>query len=223
MHKSFETPCGAYAHFKLTRYLLRITRDARYGDSMERVLYNTVLGATPLQPDGHAFYYSDYTREAVKSFHPDRWPCCSGTLPMIAADYSISSCFTEREGIYVNLYVPALVSWQQGGNRCSLRIDTEYPYEGLVRMDARTAGRATLDGQSAHTGVGQWREPRGQRQARAARLAARNLRRAAAHLASGRSHRIGIAAADASRAGRCRAPRYRRLALRSLGLDAIAR
>jgi uncharacterized protein len=56
--KSFETPCGAYAHFKLTRYLLRITRDSRYGDSMERVMYNTVLGALPIRPDGHAFYYS---------------------------------------------------------------------------------------------------------------------------------------------------------------------
>jgi uncharacterized protein len=134
MHKSFETPCGAYAHFKLTRYLLRITRDALYGDSMERVLYNTVLGATPLQPDGRAFYYSDYSREAVKSFHPDRWPCCSGTLPMIAADYSISTCFTDARGIYVNLYVPALASWQQDGSRCSLRIETDYPYEGLVRI-----------------------------------------------------------------------------------------
>ncbi|HMD72762.1 MAG TPA: beta-L-arabinofuranosidase domain-containing protein [Steroidobacteraceae bacterium] len=144
MHKSFETPCGAYAHFKLTRYLLRITRDARYGDSMERVLYNTVLGATPLQPDGHAFYYSDYTREAIKSFHPDRWPCCSGTLPMIAADYSISSCFTDGEGIYVNLYVPAVVGWRQGGSRCSLRMETEYPYEGLVRMTLALPSEQTL-------------------------------------------------------------------------------
>ena len=59
-HQSFETPCGAYAHFKLTRYLLRVTRDSRYGDSMERVLYNTVLGARTLEPDGRAFYYSDY-------------------------------------------------------------------------------------------------------------------------------------------------------------------
>ena len=41
-HNSFETPCGSYAHFKLTRYLLRVTRDSRYGDSMERVMYNTV-------------------------------------------------------------------------------------------------------------------------------------------------------------------------------------
>src|SRR6266852_6423518 len=29
----FETPCGAYGHFKVTRYLLRVTGDSRYGDS----------------------------------------------------------------------------------------------------------------------------------------------------------------------------------------------
>ena len=45
-HSSFETPCGAYGHFKITRYLMRITGDSRYGDSMERVLYNTILGAS---------------------------------------------------------------------------------------------------------------------------------------------------------------------------------
>jgi len=50
-HNSFETPCGSYAHFKLTRYLLRVTREARYGDSMERVMYNTVLGAKPTQAE----------------------------------------------------------------------------------------------------------------------------------------------------------------------------
>jgi DUF1680 family protein len=135
--KSFETPCGAYAHFKLTRYLLRITRDSRYGDSMERVLYNTVLGAIPIQPDGHAFYYSDYTRQAKKTFHPDRWPCCSGTLPMVAADYAISTCFTDAQGIYVNLYVPAQIDWTQNNARCGLSIETDYPYATGVTMTLR--------------------------------------------------------------------------------------
>jgi len=65
-HANFETPCGSYAHFKLTRYLLRITRDSRYGDSMERVLYNTVAGAKPIQRDGSTFYYSDYNFAAHK-------------------------------------------------------------------------------------------------------------------------------------------------------------
>ena len=102
-HHSFETPCGSYAHFKLTRYLLRITRDGRYGDSMERVLYNTVLGAKPLESDGHAFYYSDYNHQAMKAYFPDRWPCCSGTLPQVAADYHLLIYFRDPQGIYVNL------------------------------------------------------------------------------------------------------------------------
>jgi uncharacterized protein len=136
--KSFETPCGAYAHFKLTRYLMRITRDSRYGDSMERVLYNTVLGAKPVEPDGRAFYYSDYTTHARKGFHPDHWPCCSGSLPMIAADYAISACFTDAQGIYVNLYVPAQVTWTQNTQRCSLSITTDYPYAPTVTMSLQT-------------------------------------------------------------------------------------
>ena len=135
--KSFETPCGAYAHFKLTRHLLRITRDSRYGDSMERVLYNTVLGAISIRPDGHAFYYSDYTRQAKKTFHPDRWPCCSGTLPLVAADYAISTCFTDAQGIYVNLFVPAQIQWTQNYVACGLSIDTDYPYAADVRMTLR--------------------------------------------------------------------------------------
>jgi DUF1680 family protein len=133
-HKSFETPCGAYAHFKLTRYLLRITRDSRYGDSMERVLYNCALGAKPIQADGRAFYYSDYTGSAAKTFFPDLWPCCSGTLPMLAADYAISTCFTDARGIYVNLYVPGRVHWRQDSAACRMSITTGYPYASTVTL-----------------------------------------------------------------------------------------
>jgi DUF1680 family protein len=143
-NKSFETPCGAYAHFKLTRYLLRVTRNPAYGDSMERVLYNTVLGALPIQPDGHAFYYSDYTRQTHKGFHPDRWPCCSGTLPMIAADYRISIAFTDEQGIYVNLYVPAQISWQQQGRGARLSIDTLYPHASAISMIMQTPTEQTF-------------------------------------------------------------------------------
>jgi len=54
-HASFETPCGAYGHFKIVRYLLAVTGNSRYGDSMESVLYNTILGAKPLKEDGTSF------------------------------------------------------------------------------------------------------------------------------------------------------------------------
>lgn len=140
-HSTFETPCGAYAHFKLTRYLLRITRNPIYGDSMERVLYNTVLGATPIQPDGSSFYYSDYNFQGQKAIFGDKWPCCSGTLPQIAADYRISAYFRDDRGVYVNLYAPSTLSWTTPGTHLALRQITEYPYDSVVRLDV-TASRA---------------------------------------------------------------------------------
>src|SRR5436853_4616981 len=90
-HASFETPCGAYGHFKITRYLLRVTKDARYGDSMERVLYNTILGAWPVEADGTSFYYSDYATTGQKVWYKDKCPACSGTFPQLAADYPTST------------------------------------------------------------------------------------------------------------------------------------
>ena len=133
-HNSFETPCGSYAHFKLTRYLLRVTRDARYGDSMERVMYNTVLGANPMCSDGRAFYYADYNFAARKVYSNHRFPCCSGTLPQVAVDYGINAYFRDPLAVYVNLYVPSSVHWSQGAVHCSLQQRGEYPFEDTVAM-----------------------------------------------------------------------------------------
>src|SRR5216683_780669 len=134
-HSSFETPCGSYAHFKLTRYLLRVTRDSRYGDSMERVMYNTVLGAKPLQADGRTFYYSDCNFHGRKVYTKPRWPCCSGTLPQVAADYRINTYFRDSDGPYVNLYIPSTVRWTQDGTQVSLMQSSRYPFEGAVKFD----------------------------------------------------------------------------------------
>jgi DUF1680 family protein len=137
-HSSFETPCGAYGHFKIARYLLAATGDSRFGDSMETVLYNTILGARPLQEDGTSFYYSDYNMRATKVYHPDKWPCCSGTFPQITADYGISSYFHDADGIYVNLYVPSRLKWQQHGANLSLTQRTGYPHAAHTEIELQT-------------------------------------------------------------------------------------
>ncbi|HZZ40894.1 MAG TPA: beta-L-arabinofuranosidase domain-containing protein [Acidobacteriaceae bacterium] len=128
-HHTFETPCGSYAHFKITRYLLRVTRDSRYGDSMERMMYNTVLGAKTLEENGHAFYYSDYNYDAARVYHGARWPCCSGTLPQVATDYRINSYFRGPQAVYVNLYVPSTLRWTDGGVAFSLTQEGQYPFD----------------------------------------------------------------------------------------------
>lgn len=133
-HSSFETPCGAYGHFKITRYLMGVTGDSRYGDSMEAVLYNTILGARPIRSDGVSFYYSDYNHDAKKVDYEQKWPCCSGTFPQLTADYGISSYFRNAKGININLYVPSRVTWQQGNTRVSLSQQTQYPANGDTSM-----------------------------------------------------------------------------------------
>ncbi len=135
-HASFETPCGAYGHFKITRYLLRVTRDSRYGDSMERVLYNTILGAKPLKEDGSSFYYSDYNHHfANKGYYRDKWPCCSGTFPQITADYGVSSYFHDDQGVYVNLYTPSQVTWRRADARIGFTQRTRYPHHLSTQIE----------------------------------------------------------------------------------------
>ena len=156
-HSSFETPCGAYGHFKITRYLLRVTGDSRYGDSMERVLCNTIAGARLIQQDGISFYYSDYNNhEANKDWYKDKWPCCSGTFPQLTADYGISSYYWNREGVFVNLFVPSRLTWKQAGTPCTLTQKTEYPKANTIQLELAAARPEVF---TIHVRVPAWAGP----------------------------------------------------------------
>ncbi len=137
-HASFETPCGSYGHFKAGRYLIAATGDSLYGDSMEKVLYNAVLGALPMKPDGTAFYYADYNSKGVKFYHDYNCTCCSGTLGQIVADYGISSYFTSANAVAVNLYVPSQFHWKRGGRIVTLRQTTRYPLMPDIEIEVQT-------------------------------------------------------------------------------------
>jgi uncharacterized protein len=154
-HHSFETPCGSYAHFKLTRYLLRVTRDSRYGDSMERMMYNTVLGALPLEENGRNFYYADYNFDGQRVYKEAHWACCSGTLPQVAADYRINMYLRGLQAVYVNLYVPSTLRWNEDGAALSLTQEGEYPYEDRVAFSL-TASQPTES--TLHFRIPAWAE-----------------------------------------------------------------
>ena len=156
-HSSFETPCGAYAHFKITRYLLQTEGEAAYGDSMERVLYNTVLGVKPILEDGSSFYYSDYNKVGRKEYHHDKWPCCSGTLPQVAADYHISIYLRAHDGISVNLFVPSTLKWKAGSTECKLTQQTSYPLEETISMKFSTSAPVE---QTIYVRIPNWLERR---------------------------------------------------------------
>ena len=121
---TFETLCGSWAAFKLSRYLMQFTGEARYGDWIERLFYNGSGAALPLRPGGRNFYYSDYrTSGGIKTDYWENFTCCSGTYIQDMADYHNLIYYKDAASLYVNLYVPSEVTW--GGVK--LVQETEYP------------------------------------------------------------------------------------------------
>ena len=123
-----EIPCGSWAGFKLSRYLMGFTGDARYGDWIETLLYNGIGAALPVQSDGRSFYYADYrVGMGAKTFFWDEWPCCSGTYIQAVADYHNILYFYDDAGLYVNLAVPSAVTWQHAGQAIQVTQQTAFP------------------------------------------------------------------------------------------------
>jgi DUF1680 family protein len=127
--RSFETICGSWAGFKLARYLMQFTGEARYGDWIEKLVYNGIGAALPMEAHGQTFYYSDYRLGGGRKiyYQDGTWPCCSGTYPQVVADYHNVIYFKDRDSLYVNLFVPSTVTWHWGQNEILVEQATTYP------------------------------------------------------------------------------------------------
>ena len=137
-HDHFETPCGYYAHSKLARYLLTFTGEARYGDGLEKVLLNTVLGATDPDAQGNFFYYSDYHDGARKGYYKRKWPCCAGTLLQSVADYPLNLYFAGVDSLWVNFYAGSRLRWNPRGTPVEIVQTTSYPESEHVELRVKS-------------------------------------------------------------------------------------
>lgn len=130
----YETACCFYSHAKLARYLMAFTGEARYGDGLERVLLNTILGALEPDDDGGYFYYADYQAQARKRHYKQKWPCCAGTLAQSVADYPLNLYFHDERGISVYLYAASRVRWKPNGVPVTLTQNTAYPESERIEL-----------------------------------------------------------------------------------------
>jgi uncharacterized protein len=133
-HDHFETPCGSYAAMKLARALLCATGDGRYGDGLERIMYNALLAVKDPDSDGDYPYYSSYAAESEKVFYAQKWPCCSGTLVQGVADYVKNIYFRSQDGVMVNLYAPSRLRWNCAGTAVTLTQESECAFDDAVTV-----------------------------------------------------------------------------------------
>jgi uncharacterized protein len=135
-----EIPCGTWAAFKLCRYLMGFTGEARFGDWIETAFYNGIAASLPTEPDGRTYYYGDYRISGgIKQFYWFEWPCCSGTYWQTVTDYHNILYFHDASGLYVNLLVPSEATWRHQGQEVRLRQETSYPETDSSRLTVEMA------------------------------------------------------------------------------------
>jgi uncharacterized protein len=147
MENHWETQCCSWAAFKLAKYLMSFTGDARYGDWIERLVINGIGASLPMAADGRVMYYAGHGLSgACKTHNMPPWACCAGTRIQAVADYDDLIFFKDSNSLYVNLFTPATVSWPHGKTRVTLQQETRFPEsdEVILRLSLSRADTFAL-------------------------------------------------------------------------------
>jgi uncharacterized protein len=121
-------------------------RDAQYADAVERVAYNGILSGVSL--DGRRYFYVNPLASDGKHHREPFFDCacCPPNVARFLASLPGYLYATDKEGIYVNLYVAGKAKIALGDNTVTLTQETRYPWDGKVRLtvDPNTPGRFTI-------------------------------------------------------------------------------
>src|SRR6185369_11420129 len=109
-----------------------------YFDYYEHLLLNHRIGT--IRPKvGYTQYYLSLTPGAWKTFATEDqtfW-CCTGSGVEEYGKLTDSIYWRDRDGLYVNLFMPSTVTWSERG--FALRQDTKYPDAQHTTLTITTA------------------------------------------------------------------------------------
>jgi DUF1680 family protein len=142
--RSFETQCGSWAGFKLSKYLIAFTGESRFGDWVEALAINGLCASLPMNPQGHVTYYSEYGLDGgEKVYSAAAWPCCAGTRIQAVPDLTDLIYFHDDDALYVNLFTPSTCDWPRDGQTVAVQQITRFPEEPKTRITiVKSAGQA---------------------------------------------------------------------------------
>ena len=129
--------CCTYNMLKLSKHLFCWNATSDIADYYERALYNHILGQQdpktgmvayflPLKTGSHKVYSTPFN-----SF----W-CCVGSGFESHAKYAESIYFHNDKGVFVNLFIPSVLSWKE--KNVEITQFTDFPYEDEVHFKIAT-------------------------------------------------------------------------------------
>jgi len=111
-----------------------LTKDARYVNVLERVLYNSLPAGISLTGD-RFFYVNPLASRG--DHHRKSWYACACCPPNFARFFPTLGGYVyavDHNGIYVNLYVTGRAETLVDGVPVKLEQKTDYPWDGAVRL-----------------------------------------------------------------------------------------
>ena len=122
-----ETCASAY-QMRLAGEMMTIEPDSRYGDLIERTLYNGFFAAQ--SPDGLNYrYWSPFNEKA--EWYPRDTYCCPNNYKRMVFEIPDLVYFRADDGLYVNLYAPSELKAE--GVKVVQR--TSYPADGKISFE----------------------------------------------------------------------------------------
>lgn len=148
---AYAETCASIGLVFFARRMLEICPDVQYADVMEQALYNTVLAGMAL--DGKSFFYVNPLEVLPEACHKDerkfhvkpvrqKWFGCACCPPNLARTLSsVSSyAFTEKDDtLFVHLYIGSDIKKAVNGTDVSVRMTSEFPWNGKVTLQADSA------------------------------------------------------------------------------------
>jgi DUF1680 family protein len=141
---AYNETCATIGYAMWTWRMLELTAEARYADLFEQSFYNGVLPGISL--DGKAYFYVNPLRKSADFKWPLRWSrsrmpnikssfCCPPNVVRTIAEAHNYVYTLSPDTLWVHLYAANTLdtAWTDG-SRIKLKQETEYPWNGSVKI-----------------------------------------------------------------------------------------
>jgi uncharacterized protein len=166
--RAYCETCASIASVMWNWRMLLITGESRYGDLLERTLYNGFLSGISL--DGRSFFYWNPLQSRAGSRRHGWNPvaCCPPNIMRLLASLHHYLATVSEGGIQLHQYASSTISTSiPGAGPVQLSVETDYPWSGKIAIEVASspespwtmslripawARAATIDGEPVASG-----------------------------------------------------------------------
>jgi DUF1680 family protein len=143
---AYAETCAAIGNALWNQRMFLLRGEAKYIDVLERIMYNGLISGVALS--GNLFFYPN-PLESFGQHTRSPWftcACCPGNISRFMPSVPGYMYAVQDNILYVNLFIDSEVQVPLKGNNIKFRQETEYPWDGniKIRIDPDSSARFTI-------------------------------------------------------------------------------